>query len=107
MLAKGIARGLGVEDEVTSPSYTIVSEYEGRLRFHHIDAWRLADADEFDAVGGRELLADQQGVSVIEWSERIEELLPQDAISIELKVEKDDSRLALMAEPVPEGWFET
>ena len=106
VLAKGIARGLGIEDEVTSPSYTIVSEYEGRLRFHHVDAWRLADADEFGAVGGAELLADQGGVSVIEWSERIEELLPPDAIAIELLVREDESRLALVTEPAPEGWFD-
>jgi len=106
VFAKGVARGLGIEDEVTSPSYTIVSEYEGRLRFHHVDAWRLADADEFGAVGGMELLADQEGVSVIEWSERIEELLPPDAITIELRVEADDSRLALVTGPAHEGWFD-
>ena len=95
-----------MEDEVTSPSYTIISEYEGRLRFHHVDAWRLADADEFEAVGGLDLLADQGGVSVIEWSENIEELLPADAIAIDLQVQDDDSRLALVAEPLPEGWLE-
>jgi len=104
LLAKGIARGLGVEDEVTSPTYTIVSEYEGRLRLHHVDAWRLADADEFAAVGGIDILADPEGVAVIEWSEKIEDLLPADAIGIELLVRDDEARLAILSGPVPEEW---
>ncbi len=106
VLAKGIARGLGIDEEVTSPSYTIISEYEGRLRLHHVDAWRLADSEEFEAIGGPDLFADREGVSVIEWSEKIEDILPPDAISIELQVREDDSRLALVAGALPEGWFE-
>ena len=93
-------------DEVTSPSYTIISEYEGRLRLHHVDAWRLADADEFAAVGAADILSDQGGIAVIEWSEKVEDLLPSDAIAIELQVRDDDSRLALIGEPLPEGWVE-
>ncbi|MFZ4617668.1 MAG: tRNA (adenosine(37)-N6)-threonylcarbamoyltransferase complex ATPase subunit type 1 TsaE [Rectinemataceae bacterium] len=105
VLAKGIARGLGIEDEVTSPSYTIISEYEGRLRLHHVDAWRLSDPEEFTAIGGGELFGDPDGITVIEWSERIAELLPDDAITIELEPRDDDSRLARVSGPMPSAWM--
>ena len=90
--AKGLARGLGVDDEVTSPTYTIVSEYEGRLRLHHVDAYRLSGSEDFESVGGGDLLADSGGVCLIEWSERIEAVLPPDAAVAELSVEADGSR---------------
>ena len=100
--AKGLARGLGVEDEVTSPTYTIVSEYEGRLRLHHIDAYRLSGPQDFDAVGGEDLLADPQGVCLIEWSERIEAVLPRTAGIADFAVEADGSRILRL-----EGSIET
>lgn len=93
VLAKGIARGLGIDDEVTSPTFTIVSEYEGRLRFHHIDAYRLSGPEDFSEIGGEELLADKGAVSAVEWSERIEAALPRDAAWVELSVLADGSRL--------------
>jgi tRNA threonylcarbamoyladenosine biosynthesis protein TsaE len=91
--AKGFAAGLGVEGEVTSPTYTIVSEYEGRLRLHHIDAYRLSGPEDFDSVGGEDLLADAGGVCLIEWSERIAGSLPPEAAVAEFKVLEDGCRL--------------
>jgi len=91
--AKGLARGLGVEDEVTSPTYTIVSEYEGRLRLHHIDAYRLAGAQDFESAGAEELLSDAQGVCLIEWSERVQDALPPGTAVAELAVAEDGSRV--------------
>jgi len=93
VLCKGIGAGLGIEDEVTSPTFTIVSEYEGRLRFHHIDAYRLAGPEDFAEIGGEELLADRGGLSAVEWSERIEDSLPGDAARVRIQVEADGSRL--------------
>jgi tRNA threonylcarbamoyladenosine biosynthesis protein TsaE len=90
--AKGFARGLGVSDEVTSPTYTIVSEYEGRLRLHHIDAYRLSGAEDLESVGGGELLADAGGVCLIEWSEYVEAALPPGRAVAALSVEEDGSR---------------
>jgi tRNA threonylcarbamoyladenosine biosynthesis protein TsaE len=90
--AKGLARGLGVTDEVTSPTYTIISEYEGRLRFHHIDAYRLSGPEDFDSVGGEDLVADSGGVCLIEWSERIEPALPPRTAMADIEVEADGSR---------------
>jgi tRNA threonylcarbamoyladenosine biosynthesis protein TsaE len=91
--AKGFARGLGVADEVTSPTYTIVSEYEGRLRLHHVDAYRLSGPEDFDSVGGGDLIADSGGICIIEWSERIEAALPPGTAVVDLRVEDDGSRL--------------
>lgn len=90
-LVKGIARGLGVEETVTSPTYTIISEYRGSVPFYHIDAYRLAGDEDFDNLGGRELL-DGGGVSVIEWSERIPQSLPQNTIFIEITLTGDLGR---------------
>jgi tRNA threonylcarbamoyladenosine biosynthesis protein TsaE len=90
-LVKGIARGLGVEETVTSPTYTIISEYRGVLPLYHIDAYRLEGDEDFDNLGGRELLYGQ-GVSVIEWSERIPHSLPQNTIYIEITLGADQGR---------------
>jgi tRNA threonylcarbamoyladenosine biosynthesis protein TsaE len=84
-LAKGIARGLGVKETVTSPSYTIISEYEGSLPFYHIDAYRLSGDAEFEALGAGELLYGG-GVTVIEWSERIPASIPPEAWVIEMDI---------------------
>jgi len=90
--AKGVARGLGIDDEVTSPTFTVVSEYVGRLRFHHIDAYRLSGSEDFASVGAEELVADPGGLCLVEWSERVAESMPPDAIRVELSVQSDGSR---------------
>jgi len=84
-LAKGVARGLGVRDEVTSPTYTIASEYEGRLPLRHVDAYRLRSADEFEDSGGELWLA-PDGVCLVEWSENVEGALPRDAVSVAIEI---------------------
>ncbi|HTX72072.1 MAG TPA: tRNA (adenosine(37)-N6)-threonylcarbamoyltransferase complex ATPase subunit type 1 TsaE [Rectinemataceae bacterium] len=90
--AKGVARGLGIEEEVTSPTFTVVSEYEGRLRLHHIDAYRLSGVEDFVSVGAEELLSDAGGICLIEWGDRIAEVLPADVLRIELSVRPDGAR---------------
>jgi tRNA threonylcarbamoyladenosine biosynthesis protein TsaE len=92
-LAKGIARGLGVEEEVKSPTYTIISEYEtrGKTPFYHIDAYRLGGDEDFEALGGRELFCDD-GIAVIEWSEKIPTSLPEDSILVEIEILDGEKR---------------
>jgi tRNA threonylcarbamoyladenosine biosynthesis protein TsaE len=90
-LAKGIARGLGVKETVTSPTYTIICEYEGALPFYHIDAYRLSGDGEFEALGAGELLSGE-GVTVIEWSERVPLSIPPDAWTVELGLLGDGGR---------------
>jgi tRNA threonylcarbamoyladenosine biosynthesis protein TsaE len=87
---KGIALGLGVREEVTSPTYTIISEYEGRMPLYHIDAYRLAGDDDFSALGADELLYGK-GLSVIEWSERLPHSIPPEAVIVELALIDGDT----------------
>ena len=97
---KGIAEGLGIKDEVTSPTYTIVSEYEGSLSgeafvFYHIDAYRLNGDEDFTAIGGEDIIFGA-GISVIEWSERIPGFIPPEALRVEIELEQDGKRLIRM-----------
>jgi tRNA threonylcarbamoyladenosine biosynthesis protein TsaE len=90
-LAKGIAAGLGVTDTVTSPSFVLMAEYEGRLPLFHIDLYRLADAG--DALAGG-LIDDRQasGVTVIEWAERLGAWLPAARLDIRFEGTGDAPR---------------
>ena len=90
-LTKGLARGLGIDEEITSPSYTIVSEYKAAVLFYHIDAFRLKGDDDFYAIGGEDIIFGN-GISVIEWSERIPNLIPNLAIKIDIEILGDNKR---------------
>lgn len=81
VLAKGFAAGLGITEPVTSPTFTIVHEYEGRLPLYHFDVYRIGDPDEMYDIGFDEYLYGE-GVCLIEWPERVEELLPDTAVKI-------------------------
>ena len=90
-LTKGIAQGLGITEPVTSPTFTLISEYEGRLRLCHMDAYRLESEEDFALLGAEELLYGD-GTCVIEWGEKIAGAIPDDAIIIKIKLEEDDTR---------------
>jgi tRNA threonylcarbamoyladenosine biosynthesis protein TsaE len=90
-LTKGIARYFGVNEEVTSPTYTIISEYQGNLPFYHIDAYRLRGDEDFSAIGGEEVISGE-GITVVEWSERIPQSLPDDAVVVEIALGQDGRR---------------
>jgi tRNA threonylcarbamoyladenosine biosynthesis protein TsaE len=97
-LAKGIARGLKVCSEVTSPTYTIVREYEGALPFYHIDAYRLEGDDDFENTGAGEMLFGK-GVSVVEWSERVPRSIPPGAFAVDIEIREGDLRLFRVSGP--------
>lgn len=87
VFAKGFAKGLGVTEPVTSPTFTIVQEYlSGRLPFYHFDVYRIGDPDEMEETGFYDYL-DRGGVVLIEWAELIEDILPSPRTAI--KLEKD------------------
>ena len=90
---RGLARGLGCTARVTSPTFTIVNEYEGDLPLFHFDMYRLGDADELFDIGWDEYLS-RGGVCAVEWSERITEEIPEDAIIVTIRrcEENDDWR---------------
>jgi tRNA threonylcarbamoyladenosine biosynthesis protein TsaE len=83
-LAKGIAKGLGIDDHITSPTFTIVNEYTGRLKLNHFDVYRVNDPDEIEAIGFDEYIF-SDGVSIIEWANYIEELIPPANLTITIE----------------------
>jgi len=86
-ITKGIAKGLGIYENITSPTFTIVNEYEGKeLKLNHFDVYRVNDPDEIYAIGFDDYIF-SDAVSIIEWANYIEEILPKDLLHI--KIEKD------------------
>lgn len=82
---RGLARGLGIEDRVTSPTFTIVNEYQGgRLPLFHFDMYRLGSADELFDIGWEDYLA-QGGVCAVEWSENVSGALEDGALLVEIR----------------------
>lgn len=88
--AKGFAKGLGIEEEILSPTFTIMQIYrEGRLPLYHFDVYRIADPEEMDELGYEEFFF-SEGVCLVEWAEQIAELIPKEALRI--RIEKDAQR---------------
>ncbi len=86
VFTRGFARGLGIDEHITSPTFTIINEYEGRLPLYHFDVYRVADPEEMDYIGCDEYFFGN-GVCLIEWAELIEDIIPENAVWI--KIEKD------------------
>ena len=87
VFTKGLARGLDILEPVSSPTFTIVQVYEeGRLPFYHFDVYRIGDVEEMDEIGYEDYIYGD-GVSLIEWANQIEEILPEHYT--EIKIEKD------------------
>lgn len=88
-ITKGIAKGLGIDDHITSPTFTIVNEYDsGRLKFYHFDVYRVSDPDEIYAIGFDDYIF-SDGVSVIEWANYIEDILPNEYLHIHIEKNLD------------------
>jgi tRNA threonylcarbamoyladenosine biosynthesis protein TsaE len=90
-LVKGIAQALDIEEEVTSPSFTIISEYEGSLPLYHMDLYRIESIREFEDLGSDEMLGGK-GICVIEWSEKVESVLPPH-VRVHITVEDGTTRV--------------
>jgi tRNA threonylcarbamoyladenosine biosynthesis protein TsaE len=88
--AQGLARGLGVSARATSPTFVLVNEYRGRVPVHHVDAYRTASLGELLDLGLPELFA--EGVTIVEWADKLEVLLPEGAIRVHIAGVGDDPR---------------
>jgi tRNA threonylcarbamoyladenosine biosynthesis protein TsaE len=89
-LSKAIAAGLGITDDVTSPTFTLINEYGGgRLPLYHFDVYRLDDPSDLEELGYEEYFYGR-GVTIVEWADLVSDYLPEDAIVIEIKYGEDE-----------------
>lgn len=89
VFTKGFASGLGIEECITSPTFTIVQEYsDGRIPFYHFDVYRIADVEEMYEIGYEDYI-NSDGVCLIEWAHLIEEILPDNIVKISIDKDLD------------------
>jgi tRNA threonylcarbamoyladenosine biosynthesis protein TsaE len=102
-LVKGIADGLGLDPAtVRSPTFTILHTYEeGRRPLHHFDAYRVQSSDEFVELGFEEYVADETGITCIEWADRVDALLPPEALRVTLTHEGPTRRRLALRPSTP------
>ncbi len=91
-ITKGIAQALGITDTITSPTFCLISEYYGTMPLYHFDVYRLEGTEDFINLGADDMLYGD-GVSIIEWSEKIMDELPNRTIVLRLTPQEDGSRL--------------
>lgn len=90
-ITKGIALSLGVEESITSPTFCLISEYDGKMPLYHIDVYRLGGAEEFVDLGADDMMYGD-GVCLIEWSEKVMSELPKTSIILKIDVLEDTKR---------------
>ncbi|MCM1273455.1 MAG: tRNA (adenosine(37)-N6)-threonylcarbamoyltransferase complex ATPase subunit type 1 TsaE [Clostridium sp.] len=82
VFSQGFGKGLGVEEQISSPTFTILKEYhDGRFPFYHFDVYRIGSEDEMDEIGYQDIVCGD-GVCLIEWAELIRDIIPEDCIDI-------------------------
>ena len=92
---EGILTYFGLQNEISSPTFTIVNEYNApQFDIYHFDLYRLADLDEFYAIGGEEYFS--KGICIIEWGELIKDILPKNYIEIDIKKDEDDENKRIL-----------
>ena len=100
-LVQGLARGLGYEGHVASPTFTLIREYRGRLALQHVDVYRLERIQDVVDLG---LDDDPDAVVAIEWGDAVEGLLPPDHLTVELRVATDDARRIALSAAADGTW---
>ncbi len=89
VFAKAFAKADGISENITSPTFTIIKEYEGELKLFHMDVYRLSDIKQ--DIGIEEYFT-KKGVCIIEWSDLIEDILPKNRLDIKIKIVDEDTR---------------
>ena len=99
---RGLARGLGIRDRVTSPTFDIVNEYEsGRMPLFHFDMYRLGSSDELFDIGWEDYLA-RGGVCAVEWSENVDDALEEDTIRVDIRRGEGEEQRRILLTNAPE-----
>jgi len=93
VFTKGFANALGITETITSPTFTIIKEYDGELPLYHMDVYRL---DEMSEDIGIEEYFNKGGVCIIEWSDNIKSILPEERLDIKIKVVDENRRLLII-----------
>ena len=101
-MTKGIAESLGVADTITSPTFCLISEYEGRLPLYHMDVYRLDGGEDFINLGVEDMMYGN-GVSIIEWSEKVMDELPRETIIIRIEPKEGSTERTITIENWPHG----
>jgi tRNA threonylcarbamoyladenosine biosynthesis protein TsaE len=99
---QGLVRGLEVVGHATSPTFVMINEYRGRLPVHHVDAYRAASLTELVDLGLLDLLGGD-GVTLVEWADKAEPLLPERTVRVRIEGVGDEPRLVTIARPGPTG----
>lgn len=105
VLTRGIARGMGIRTRVKSPSFLIIREYHNSVPLYHFDLYRVGDPEEIEFLGCREYFYTREGVVVIEWADKISEILPSCYLEIKMKIE-NFSRRRLVFTPRGNGKYQ-
>jgi tRNA threonylcarbamoyladenosine biosynthesis protein TsaE len=100
---QGFGRGLGVDEPITSPTFTLAHEYEGRLHVHHVDVYRLEHLAEVFDIGLPELL-DDDAVVIVEWGDVIVPAIPNDYLEVRLELGDDDDDRVITLQTVGQRW---
>ncbi len=92
VFTKGFAQSMGI-DEITSPTFTLIKEYEGELPLYHMDVYRLGESKE--NIGIEEYF-DKGGVTIIEWADMIKDILPEERLDIKFKIIEENTRVIIL-----------
>jgi len=87
-----LARGCGLPDNVRSPTFNILNIYPGKIPFYHFDFYRLNSTADLENIGGQDFIPSKDGITVIEWAEKIPEVLPEDYLEIKITAEAETTR---------------
>jgi len=98
IIAKGLAKGLGIDEEITSPTFLMLEIYEGTLHLYHFDLYRINKKDELDELNFEEYW-EGQGISIIEWAENAWDRIPKKAVKIKLEWLGDNKRRIVIEYP--------